>query len=242
MVTVSALHYPPCMPVGLDSLLRRHRTTWGLVSLALAACTRSAGPADAGATEAAPPPAIEVTAARTDLVFSYPEEGGRRFATATRIDDIPTPARKEVVVTDLSLSPEVRQAGRYIYLANLSKARDDGTFPVALASRYGFEVNGTATATAAAARGARQVVIYSASWCGVCKTAKRLMKSWGVPFVEKDIEASRAAQQELAAKAAAKGFRPGGVPVIDVDGVILQGLDERTLRQVLSTAGYLPKG
>jgi glutaredoxin len=214
---------------------------WALAAalIGVAGCTRAPPPAP---SESAPPPAIEVSAARTDLVFSYPQDGGRRFATATRVEDVPVEARRQVVVTDLSLSPEVRQAGKYVYLADLTAPRDDGTFPVGLASRYGFEVSATATTSVAAPRGARQVIVYSASWCGVCKKAKRVLTAWGVPFEEKDIEASRAAQRELAEKAAARGFQPGGVPVIDVDGHILQGLDERSLRQILVAEGYLPKG
>jgi glutaredoxin len=81
--------------------------------------------------------------------------------------------------------------------------------------------------------------MYSASWCGVCKKAKRLLDQWGVRFVEKDVEASRAAQEELARKAASAGIQPSGVPVIDVGGVLLQGLDETTLKNVLAQKGFL---
>ena len=230
-----ALHYP-----------RRMQAQFLAPSLCCAAlltCLGCREPPPPAEVERPPPPAIEVTKDRADLVFSYSEEGGRRFATANRVEDVPAAARKQVVVTDLSLSPEVRQAGKYVYLADLSAPRPDGTFPVALASRYGFEVRGSTTSAGAATAGSpKQVIMYSASWCGVCKKAKRLLTAWGVPFEEKDIEASRAAQQELAAKAAARGFQPGGVPVIDVDGVILQGLDERSLRQALEAAGYLTGG
>lgn len=177
---------------------------------------------------------------RTNLVFSYKKGDGAEFETATRIQDVPAQARAHVVVTDLGLSPEDRQAGRYVYVADLRAARKDGTYPVAVASRYGFETGTSSTAgSAAGAGGAKRVVMYSASWCGVCKKAKRLMKTWGVPMEEKDIEASRSAQKELAAKAAAHGFQPGGVPVIDVDGIILQGLDAQSLKSALQQKGFL---
>lgn len=202
------------------------------------ACTEEAARPDGGAAPAGPPPAIEVRADRTDLVFSYLEEDQRTFRTATRIDDVPDGARRAVVVTDLSLSPERRQAGRYVYIADLRAPRDDGTFPVALASRYGFET-GSSTVAGAPAPRTGGVIVYSASWCGVCKKAMRALKSWGVPYEEKDIEASQSAARELAQKAAAQGFRPGGVPVIDVQGTILQGYDERTLRGVLEDKGLL---
>jgi glutaredoxin len=172
----------------------------------------------------------------TDMIFSYSTDG-RKFETATSIDQIPEEARRAVVVTDLSRSPEERQAGRYVYVADLTKVREDGTHPVSIASRYGFEAKITGTSTAAG--GGHEVVMYSASWCGVCRKAKRLLDQWGVRFVEKDIEASRSAQQELAAKAASAGIQPNGVPVIDVAGILLQGLDEATLKSVLEQKGFL---
>lgn len=209
-----------------------------LASAALTACPAEDTPKPAAVEPAAPPPAIRVATDREDLVFSYAEDDGRRFATATAIDDIPTDKRRAVVVTDLSMSPEERQAGRYIYVADLTSPREDGTFGVAVASRYGFEAEHAGTSTGAIARG-EGVVVYGTSWCGACKKAKRLLTSWKVPFVEKDVEASASAQREMSAKASAQGLRPSGVPVIDVAGTLLMGLDEGTLRRALQTKGLL---
>jgi glutaredoxin len=186
------------------------------------------------------PPAIRVTSDRKDLVFSYRSGDVQDFQTAASIDQIPIDARGAVVVTDLSLTPEERQSGRYIYLADLRSARSDGTFPTAIMSRYGFEAKLSGTSTAGGGGGSgKEVIVYSASWCGVCKSAKHLLKAWGVHFQDKDIEGSRSAAEELAAKAKAAGIQPGGVPVIDVAGVLLQGLDETTLRSVLKEKGFL---
>ncbi len=204
--------------------------------LLLAGCPK-AEPATKGSEPAEPPPPIQVRKDAKEMVFSYSSDG-KKFETATTIDAIPEDARAAVVVTDLTLSPEARQSGRYVYVADLRKARDDGTYPVAIASRYGLEAKITGTSSTAGDTG-HQVVVYSASWCGVCKKAKRLLDQWGVHYVDKDIEASRMAQQELAQKAAAAGIRPSGVPVIDVGGVLLQGLDEGTLKSVLSEKGFL---
>lgn len=184
-----------------------------------------------------PPPPIEVRADTKDLVFSYSTDG-RKFETATSIDQIPEDARSAVVVTDLKLTPEQRQSGKFVYVADLRQPRADGSYPVAVASRYGLEAKITGTSTASGSA-AHEVVVYSASWCGVCKKAKRLLDQWGVRYVEKDIEASRMAQEELAKKAAAAGIRPSGVPVIDVGGVLLQGLDEATLKGALERMGFL---
>ncbi|MBK6684841.1 MAG: glutaredoxin family protein [Deltaproteobacteria bacterium] len=204
-----------------------------LVALLTYACKADPAAQDAGTEPAAPRP-IRVATDRKDLLYSYAE--GNEYRTATEISQIPAAARSRVVVTDLSLSPTERQAGRYVYVADLSAPAEDGTFPVSISSRYGFE---TLTATTAGAPSTAGVVIYSASWCGVCKQAKRLLKAWNVPFVEKDIEASRSAQTELAQKAQAAGVQPTGVPVIDVGGTLLLGLDEAALRRALQAKGLL---
>ena len=222
-------------PAPLRSLL--------LTLLALAGCRGEGPPAgQASAKEGELPPSIRVTAERQDLIFSYPVDGGRAFATATRIDEVPEAARSSVVVTDLSLTPEQRQAGSYVYLADLSSPREDGSFAVALASRHAFEASLTGTSTTVAVTGSgREVVMYSASWCGVCKRARRVLEAMRVPFVEKDIEASRSASKELAAKAAARGVQPGGVPVFDVGGQLLLGFDEQALGAAIRAAGLLPQ-
>lgn len=207
------------------------------------ACVRRSSPEgdeDAGraaeTTEA--PPTIRVSADRRELVFSYPRPDGKGFETATRLEQVPETSRQTVVVTDLSLSPEERKAGQYVYIADLRQARADGTYPVAIASRFGFEATRVGTSSISAGTGG-EVVIYTTSWCGVCKQAKRLLKSLGVRFVEKDIEGSRSAAEELAAKAQRANIQPGGVPVIDVGGILLQGLDEGTLKSTLKQKGFL---
>jgi glutaredoxin len=210
-----------------------------LLGLVLASC-KGGSPAtrDAGADEALPPE-ITVTRERTDLVFSYSDPANGKLTTTSSIGAIPDAARERVIVTDLSLSPEERRADRYLYLVDLREQRPDGSFPVAIASRYSF--NPGAGAAGAAGEGtAAGVIVYSASWCGVCKKTKALLRQLHVPFVERDIEASRSAAEELARKARAAGFEANGVPVIDVSGTLLQGLDERTLRAVLKEKGLLP--
>ena len=54
----------------------------------------------------------------------------------------------------------------------------------------------------------RDVVMYSTSWCGVCKKAKRYFESKNIPYIEYDIEKSEKAAREF------KKLRGRGVPVI----------------------------
>ena len=217
-----------------------------LVLILLQACQQSQTDKTSAATNAPPsgaaaaaPLEVVVTSSRTKLLYSY--QSGSRFITATKISDIPLDSRQQVVVTDLSLSPSERQAGKFIYLADLRKPRNDGTYPVAISSRYGLEaqLSGTRTSSGTVSVSDERVIVYTTSWCGVCKKALRLLKQWGVPHQEKDIEGSRKAQRELAAKAQAAGIQPGGVPVIDVAGNLMQGLDETTLRAQLQASGFL---
>lgn len=81
--------------------------------------------------------------------------------------------------------------------------------------------------------GSDEVVVYSTTWCGYCKKAKKWLTSHGVSFVEKDIEQDKDAAAELAQKARASGVQPGGVPVIDFRGKLILGFDQKALEAEL---------
>jgi glutaredoxin len=62
------------------------------------------------------------------------------------------------------------------------------------------------------------VLVYTTSWCPVCKKAKRGMASSGVPYEERDVEASSADARQM------RQINPrGSVPTFDVDGEVLVG-------------------
>jgi glutaredoxin len=71
----------------------------------------------------------------------------------------------------------------------------------------------------------------------VCKKTKEFLRARGLPFAEKDIEKDPAAAREVQAKAAAKGLKVHGVPVIDVSGEIVVGFDQSALTRVLEKKG-----
>ena len=66
---------------------------------------------------------------------------------------------------------------------------------------------------------ADKVVMYSASWCGICTSAKQYFNANHIPYVAYDIEKSRAGKQ---------GFRQlkgRGVPIILVGGKRMNGFN-----------------
>lgn len=79
-----------------------------------------------------------------------------------------------------------------------------------------------------------KVVMYRTSWCGYCKKAARYFTSKNVPFTEKDIEKDPAAGREMKEKLARANLSGNGVPVIDVDGTIIQGFNQPAIERALS--------
>jgi len=72
------------------------------------------------------------------------------------------------------------------------------------------------------------VVIYTTSWCSVCKKTKAWFSENGVPYQEYDVEKSRAnymAYQQQGGK--------GGVPFIIVGENKMEGFDEALMRNWL---------
>jgi glutaredoxin-like YruB-family protein len=81
---------------------------------------------------------------------------------------------------------------------------------------------------------AKKAIVYSTSWCVYCKQAKAYLKSKGLEVEEKNIEADKAANQEMLAKTGGV-FR--GVPVLDIGGEILQGFDRVHINMAIENLG-----
>jgi len=73
-----------------------------------------------------------------------------------------------------------------------------------------------------------KVIIYTTSWCGVCKKAKAWMNQNRVPYQEFDVEASEANYQKYKAEGG-----DGGVPLILVGNNKMRGWSEETMREWL---------
>lgn len=75
------------------------------------------------------------------------------------------------------------------------------------------------------------VVVYTTSWCPVCKRAKRWMASSGISYEERDIDAS------LSNAERARALNPAGsVPTFDVGGEVLVGFSPESLTATIRRA------
>jgi len=63
-------------------------------------------------------------------------------------------------------------------------------------------------------------IIYSATWCAFCHTAKQYMDKLGVEYEDRDVDS----KPEYATESVEKSGQMG-IPVIDIDGEIIVGFD-----------------
>ncbi len=179
------------------------------------------------------PPTMEVTQDRKDLLFSYMDADGG-YHDCGKVQEVPESARTQVLVRDLTRSPEQVGAAEYLYVVDLRQANKDGKYSVSTVSRWSFEKRAAAlgqsgAVTAQVAAGGAAVTVYGTSWCGVCARTRTWLKEHKVAFVDKDVERDSEAASELAALAAKAGLRIQGVPVLVVGEQVLMGFDEQTL-------------
>lgn len=78
----------------------------------------------------------------------------------------------------------------------------------------------------ARARGRKRVVMYSATWCGVCKRAAAYFRRKGVPFREYDVETSTKGRADF------KRLGGRGVPIILVGDARINGFSAPQFEQL----------
>ena len=218
------------------------------------------GPAAADPAEA---PAIRVQKGQAGQLYRWFPPGSRVAKTARTIDEVPADARDLVLVVPADLEPP---AG-LCYVADLRKPAADGAYPYKVVVVQDLErvldatrgpVAAPATVAAAPSKaspprakgpapahgkapdpgGGKDLILFSASWCGVCKQARRWLRNKGIPFVEKDVEKDAGASDEMARLARQAGVQPSqltGVPVIWVKGRVLMGFDPNKILRILGT-------
>lgn len=229
---------------------RRHIGTFALLPmvavLVLAGGCKRAAQKDAAAEAAATrePARLELTRDRTDLLFTYLDEEGV-LRDVSSVDAIPEERRRQVMVRDLSKSPDELQSDTYLYLADLTR-EEDGKFPYAVVSRYSlekalFDLDMLSPEDVGEDGQIEQkIVLYGTSWCGACAAARSWFEQRQIPFVDRDIEADPKAAKDMALKAQRAGMDVRGVPVIDVRGALVLGFDPNRIEQLLKQSGGTP--
>src|SRR5687767_9745607 len=89
-----------------------------LVAAVLAAC-KAPTPSSPEAASAPAPPNVAFTGAETTMLYSFVDESGA-VRSVDRLADIPEDRRRNVMVVDLSRSPEDRQADKFVYFADVT--------------------------------------------------------------------------------------------------------------------------
>ncbi|MBW2732295.1 MAG: hypothetical protein JRH20_07855 [Deltaproteobacteria bacterium] len=215
------------------------RVTFGftLALVALGSCKERLPPSPR--VTASDLPAIRISESREKLLFTY-RDVDTSFQTVTKLKEVPEASRAWVRVVDLGMKPGKRRDHRLVYVADLRKSAKDGSYPYLVVSRRAFETAATAKneeQTAAMVAEGKGVVLYSTTWCPACRSARSWLKEKKIPFVEKDIEKDKRAAAELMAKAQKAGVSPSGVPVIDVNGTLVQGFDAARITALLGGNG-----
>lgn len=194
-------------------------------------------PRDPVARGALETPPFAVAGEAEGLLLVWYDEAGTAHPAGKRAD-VPEAQRQRVRVDSLDVAPDKRLDPAFVYVADLRKARADGSYEVRKVERETFEqfvVKSQPSEVAGAMVASSDVIIYGASWCGACKQAARFLSQKGVPFIEKDIEKEPAARSEMLSKARTQGVSTSGIPVIDVRGKLLGGFDPRAVERLLAT-------
>ena len=74
--------------------------------------------------------------------------------------------------------------------------------------------------------GSINVIMYMTSWCGYCRQAREYIRSLGVNLIEYNVEKDRSKREEFLQKSGGAG----GVPLIDVEGIIIRGYNPDAIK------------
>ena len=74
----------------------------------------------------------------------------------------------------------------------------------------------------------KTVIVYYTQMCPYCKLVKEWLKTHAIDFKDVDVGADAKATDEMVAKSGQMG-----VPVIDIEGEIIVGFDQKELEKAL---------
>lgn len=203
-------------------------------------------------------PPLELRDDTPSLLLTWIDESGD-FHVVQKPSDVPEKGRAEVRVV---VTTREEGTGALVYVADLRTKSGEGTYPVRTITRAEWDEKGASKRKArlealappppsasaggsaepppeqppAKADGKIVAIIYGAEWCKPCHDAARYLKQRGVSVIEKDIETSALAHQEMQSKLQRAGLGGASIPVIDVMGQMLVGFSPRALDRAVETA------
>jgi glutaredoxin len=197
-------------------------------------------------------PPLELRDDTPDLLLTWIDAQGD-FHVVQTIADVPADARDRVRVVVTTRREGTQDL---LYVADLSKKLENGSYPVATLARSEWDAIGAEKRRKrlealapdiprperppdeprAAPDGSLTAVIYGADWCQPCHQAEHLLQKLGVQVVKKDIEESPEAHQEMQRLLRQAGRSGGSIPVIDLGGKLFVGFDARALTQAVAKA------
>ncbi len=193
-------------------------------------------------------PPLNLTDETPDLLVTWIDDRGETHPGSS-LAEVPDAGKEHVRIVTRAAGH-----GALFYVADLTKKGDDGSYAVRtvpaseweklvedrrLAYRAKHAPAPTPKASAKpapAAAGEISAIVYGASWCGPCHQATRHLQRQGVKVVEYDVEKEPARAKEMQQKMQRAGLSGSTIPVIDLEGTILQGFSARALDQALRKA------
>jgi glutaredoxin len=125
---------------------------------------------------------------------------------------------KESVQTEEN-KPEVKQQGPTL--------RSKGLIPLPPRSTEGAQPDQKRVSREQRSYSDIKVTMYRTEWCPYCKKANELLSSLRVNLTEYDIEQDRDKAEEMQNKGGK------GVPLVDVEGIIIKGYDADAIKQAV---------
>ena len=85
------------------------------------------------------------------------------------------------------------------------------------------------------------VTVYSIPSCPKCAAAKALLKRKQIGFKEVDVKESRETEQAMVQKLETAGIPVDSImmPVLDVDGILIQGFEREKIENALKEKGLV---
>jgi len=86
------------------------------------------------------------------------------------------------------------------------------------------------------------VIVYSVPDCAKCAAAKAVLKRYGAQFQEFDVMADKDKALEMVEKRRSvrqEGSREVQLPVLDIEGIIIEGFDREKIMAALKEKGLM---